>query len=60
MSGAAVWLPDMKGVIWSPKFLFADTCINVYRKGYSYHRGPVVQVVKASIVRQFLEKTFGC
>jgi hypothetical protein len=59
MSGAAMWVPDMRGMIWSPKFLFAGTCISVYMKGYSCHRGPVLQVVRASVVRKFLEETFG-
>jgi hypothetical protein len=61
MSGAAIWSPDtevMNGIVWSPKFLFAGTCINVYMKGYKHHQGPVVQVVKGSVVRRFLEETF--
>jgi hypothetical protein len=59
VSGAAIWMPDIKGIVWSPKFRFAGTCINTYLKGYKAHRGPVVQVVKASVVRRFLEREFG-
>jgi hypothetical protein len=59
MSGAAIWMPDIKGIVWTPNFRFAGTCINTFKKGYKAHRGPVVQVVKASIVRRFLEEEFG-
>lgn len=59
MSGAAIWMPDIRGIVWSPNFRFAGTCINTFKKGYKAHRGPVVQVVKASVVRRFLEEEFG-
>lgn len=61
MSGAGVWFPKMSYPpgVWSPTFSFAGICISVYDKGYSAHRGPVVEVVKASVVRTFLEETFG-
>jgi hypothetical protein len=59
MSGAAIWMPDIKGIVWSPSFRFAGTAISVYMKGYKAHQGPVVQVVKASVVRHFLEEKFG-
>jgi hypothetical protein len=59
MSGAAIWMPNIKGIVWTPNFRFAGTCINTFNKGYKAHQGPVVQVVKASIVRRFLEEKFG-
>jgi hypothetical protein len=61
MSGTGVWVPTMMNLqgVWRPSYSFAGICINVWSKGYSACRGPVVEVVKASIVRKFLEETFG-
>ena len=60
VSGAAVWWePEGKMIVWRPRFHFAGVCLAVYMKGYSHHRGPVIQVLKASVVRRFLRETFG-
>jgi hypothetical protein len=61
MSGAGVWVPQMSNLpsLWTPTFAFAGICISVYEKGYSAHKGPVIEVVKASVVRKFLIETFG-
>jgi len=54
ISGAAMWWEsDQKQLIWRPDFRFAGICV------CSYKRGAVVQVVKASVVRRFLEEVFG-
>ena len=36
--------------MWRPEFKFAGTCVCTYRKG------TIVQVIKASVVRAFLER----
>jgi hypothetical protein len=61
MSGAGVWVPQMSNLpgLWRPAFTFAGICISVYEKGYSAHKGPVIEVVKASVVQKFLVETFG-
>jgi hypothetical protein len=62
VSGAAIWWePESKEVpvVWTPHLHFAGMCLAVYMKGYSHRRGPVIQVIKASVVRRFLEETFG-
>lgn len=54
ISGAAMWWEsDEKQIIWRPNFKFAGVCAVCYK------RGTVVQVVKASVVRRFLEEIFG-
>jgi hypothetical protein len=54
ISGAAMWWEsDQKVLVWRPNFKFAGICTACYK------RGSVVQVVKASIVRRFLEEVFG-
>jgi hypothetical protein len=59
ISGGAVWWePEGKMIVWRPRFHFAGVCLAVYMKGYSHHRGPVIQVLKASVVRRFLRETF--
>lgn len=58
--GAAWWEPERKELVWRPRFHFAGVCLAVYMKGYSHHPGqPVIQVLKASLVRRFLRETFG-
>ncbi len=53
ISGAAVWWEtDQEMLIWRPEFKFAGTCICTYKNG------TVVQVIKASVVRKFLEEIF--
>jgi hypothetical protein len=53
-SGAAMWWEsDQKQLVWKPSFRFAGVCTNCYKKG------TVEQVVKASVVRRFLEEAFG-
>jgi len=61
MSGAGVWVPQMANLpgLWTPTFTFAGICISVYEKGYGAHKGPVIEVVKASVVRKFLVESFG-
>ena len=54
ISGAAMWWEsDEKQIVWRPNFEFAGVCTACYRGG------TVVQVVKASVVRRFLEEIFG-
>jgi hypothetical protein len=54
ISGAATWWEtDQKRIIWRPSFKFSGACVA------SYKDGAVVQVVKASVVRRFLEEVFG-
>ncbi len=53
-SGSGVWLEyDEKQIIWAPNFKFAGICLA------SYKGGSVLQVVKASVVRRFLQELFG-
>jgi hypothetical protein len=47
------WESDQKQTVWRPNFKFAGICTACYK------RGSVVQVVKASVVRRFLEEVFG-
>ena len=54
ISGAAMWWEsDQPKITWRPHFKFAGLCVACYK------RGAVVQVVKASVVRRFLEEVFG-
>jgi len=54
VSGAAIWWEsDQPKLIWRPHFKFAGICVACYK------RGTVIQVVKASVVRRFLEEVFG-
>jgi hypothetical protein len=54
ISGAAMWWEsDQKLLVWRPNFKFAGICTDCYKSG------SVVHVVKASIVRRFLEEVFG-
>jgi hypothetical protein len=54
ISGAALWLrSNTTSTVWAPRFTFAGVCTAAYRNG------SIVQVVKASIVRQFLAEVFG-
>jgi hypothetical protein len=57
--GAAWWEPEGKMLVWRPRFHFAGVCLAVYMNGYSHHKGPVIRVLKASVVRRFLRQTFG-
>jgi hypothetical protein len=61
MSGAATWVKqDGNPLVWAARFNFGGICANVWMKGYSHRKNePVVEVIKASVVRWFLEKTFG-
>lgn len=53
-SGAGAWWEsDEKQVVWAPNFKFAGICTCCYKKG------SVEQVVKASVVRRFVEEVFG-
>jgi hypothetical protein len=53
ISGAAVWIPSQeRQVVWSARIRFAGICTSCYRDG------SIEQVVKASVVREFLEETF--
>lgn len=54
ISGAAMWVEsDERQIVWSPRFKFAGVCTGCYKSG------TVLQVVRASVVRQFLEESFG-
>jgi hypothetical protein len=54
-SGAAVWWESNEPqIVWRPTFKFAGICTRCY-----YPDGIVEQVVKASIVRRFVEEVFG-
>jgi hypothetical protein len=54
ISGAAVWAKsDEKQIIWAPRLSFAGVCTSCYKDG------TVEQVVKASVVRQFLTDVLG-
>ena len=53
-SGSGVWLEhNEKQIIWAPNFKFAGICVASYRDG------SVLQIVKASTVRRFLQELFG-
>lgn len=54
ISGAAVWGEAAeKHIVWTPRFKFAGICTSCYRDG------TVEQIVKASVVRQFLLDVLG-
>ena len=54
ISGAAVWWEsDQMRAIWRPDFKFAGVCV------CCYNRGAVLQIVRASVVRRFLQEVFG-
>jgi hypothetical protein len=54
VSGAAVWWKNnKKEMIWRPDFRFAGTATHCHKKG------SIVRVVKASVVRRFLDELFG-
>lgn len=54
ISGAAVWCESRDGyLVWAPRFKFAGVCTSCYKSG------TIEQVVKASVVRQFLTEAFG-
>jgi len=54
ISGAAVWWESgQKRAIWRPDFKFAGVCVCCYK------HGAVLQIVKASVVRRFLQEVFG-
>jgi hypothetical protein len=51
VSGAAIWLEtDQEMLVWRPEFKFAGTCVCTYRNG------TILQVIKASVVRNFLKE----
>jgi hypothetical protein len=53
-SGAAMWWEmDEQMTVWRPRFKFAGICVCTYKDG------TVIQVIRASVVRRFLEETFG-
>jgi hypothetical protein len=53
-SGAATWWEsDQHKIVWHADFKFAGTCTHSYKDG-SFER-----VVKASVVRRFIEEVFG-
>lgn len=53
-SGGATWWESNKiPIVWYPNFKFAGICTSWYRIGR------VEQVVKASVVRKFIEEVFG-
>jgi hypothetical protein len=54
ISGAAVWSEsDAPQVVWAARLRFAGICTSCYRDG------SVEQIVRASVVRQFLTDVFG-
>jgi len=54
ISGAAVWVQSSEHhVLWTARFKFAGTCTSCHRNG------SIEQIVKASIVHQFLFEVFG-
>jgi hypothetical protein len=54
ISGAAAWVKaSEEHMIWAPRFKFAGICTSCYKDG------TVEQIVKASVVRQFLLEVFG-
>ncbi|MGA2697604.1 MAG: hypothetical protein ABSE92_16185 [Terriglobales bacterium] len=53
-SGAAAWWEsDQHKQIWKPDFKFAGVCTHEYKDG------TIERLVKASVVRKFLEEVFG-
>ncbi len=53
ISGAAWVQSDERQQVWSAKYTFAGLCTSCYRDG------TVEQIVKASVVQEFLAQTFG-
>jgi hypothetical protein len=54
ISGAAVWVPAHgEHTVWAARLKFAGICTSCYRNG------TIEQIVKASVVRQFLTEVFG-
>lgn len=51
--GAMWWETNLHQIVWRPNFKFAGICTSCYK------RGALEQVVKASVVRRFLEEVFG-
>jgi hypothetical protein len=53
-SGSGAWVErDEKQIIWTPSFRFAGICVA------SFKSGSILQVIKASTVRRFLQEVFG-
>ena len=53
-SGAAAWVESNEGqIVWTARFKFAGICTCRYKSG------AIEQVVKASVVKQFLEEALG-
>jgi hypothetical protein len=53
-SGAAAWWEsDQHKRVWKPDFKFAGICTSCYKNG------TIEQIVRASAVRRFIEKTLG-
>jgi hypothetical protein len=54
ISGAAVWIESKeKQAVWAARLQFAGICTSCYRDG------SIEQIVRASVVRQFLTDVFG-
>jgi hypothetical protein len=54
ISGAAVWIESKeKQIVWAARLKFAGICTSCYRDG------TIEQIVRASVVRQFLTDVFG-
>jgi hypothetical protein len=54
ISGAAVWMEwKKKQAVWAARLRFAGICTSCYRNG------TIEQIVRASVVRQFLAEVFG-
>jgi len=54
ISGAAVWIESKeKQAVWAARLQFAGVCTDCYRDG------TVEQIIRASVVRQFLADVFG-
>lgn len=54
ISGAAVWIESRESqVVWTPRLKFAGVCTSCFQDG------TVEQIVRASVVRQFLTEIFG-
>jgi hypothetical protein len=53
-SGAAAWWEsNQPQLVWKPNFKLAGICTSCYKNG------TIEQIVKASVVRRFLEEVFG-
>jgi hypothetical protein len=54
ISGAAVWIESRESqVVWTPRLKFAGVCTSCFQDG------TVEQIVRASVVLQFLTDVFG-